>query len=92
MFTNERHTTEGVEMTVSLNIQLILWNMIDDLQEVIKLDYLQIFNLTDNIITHSQEQPEYKNIIKNPFTVLEPLKIYVIDNGSYSTMLLAKEY
>lgn len=31
MFTNERHTTEGVEMTVSLNIQLILWNMIDDL-------------------------------------------------------------
>lgn len=66
--------------------------MIDDLQGVIKLDYLQIFNLSDNIITHIQEQPEYKNTIKNPFTVLEPLKIFVIDNGIYSTMLLPKEY
>lgn len=92
MFTNQRYTTYGVQLAIQIPIQDMLWSMIDDLQKAIKLDYLQIFVLKDNKIIHSQENPKYKAIAESPFYFSQSIKIYVIDNGSYSTMLLAKEY
>ena len=96
MFGN-RNFTQGVSSEVSIEIQLILWVMIDDLILTdIEIDYLQVFRLSNQDgqqkIVHSQEQPHYKNevfiLAENPVSA----KIFVIDNGEYTTMMLAEEY
>lgn len=61
--------TKGISEGVPLEIQMILWGMVDALRKAKKLDYLQVFELetTGNqeegtlvqVITHSQEQPKY---------------------------------
>lgn len=92
MFSNRRFTTPGVQSTIPFPIQAKLWDMIDGLRELLALDYLQIFTLHDNIIIHSQEHPAYRATTISPLPVSDSLKICVIDNGSYSTMLLPEEY
>lgn len=94
-FKNRRYITRGVRDKVPLLIQLFLWQCIDELNE--HKDKLQIFkcSMCDgrlNII-HIQEESEYKR--EYQFTADTPIfigKIYAIDDGDYSTMLLADEY
>ncbi|MBW6411330.1 DUF960 domain-containing protein [Clostridium weizhouense] len=104
MFENKssRYITRGVNETLSIHMQLLLWNLIDTLKEDknIEVDYLQVFrfkHITNNekynlSITHSQEVPEYKK--EYLFNVDNPIseKVFVIDSGDYATMLLAEEY
>ena len=64
--------------------------------EVAEKDYLQVFLLSvdgeNQRIIHEQEQPEYRKEYlfssENPVTA----KVYVIDDKTHSTMLLAEEY
>ena len=74
-------------------------NLIDGLANTQKhqQDYLQIFRLTiaedgSQILQHSQENPHYTASYK--LYILNPIhaKVYVIDDGDHSTMLLAEEY
>lgn len=94
MFSGKKYITRGVSENISIELQIILWNMV--LSMSIKKDYLQIFELStdENILTikHSQEIPTYEKIYK--FIVSKPIneKIYIIDDTEYSTMLLASEY
>ena len=94
MFDGKKYITRGISENIPLEIQIILWNMV--LSMPVKKDYLQIFELSTNennlTIKHSQEVPPYEKIYK--FIVLEPIneKIYIIDDGDYSTMLLSDEY
>lgn len=75
--------------------QIILWNLIDSM-EVEEKDYLQVFKLTSDgttqQITHSQEQPPYERTLE--FRTDSPItaKIFVIDDETHTTMLLAEEY
>lgn len=92
-----RYITRGVNEKIDLPLQLFLWSLIDNLE--IEKDYLQVFNLNrvgDVInIEHTQEVPEYKSFIKvnaKDLEFKEEIKIYVIDSGVYSTMLLSEEY
>lgn len=77
-----------------LGIHHILWYMVDTMSA--EKDYLQVFELSVNNgqqhIVHKQEQPDY--LMEYTFNVTDPIaaKIYVIDDGSHSTMLLAEEY
>lgn len=95
MFKNKRFITCGVNNEIPLILQLSMWSLIDELK--IPKDYLQIFELNESEghqkITHSQEQPTYKKeyLLKTdaPFIYA---KIYVIDDGEHSTMLLSSEY
>ena len=95
MFNNQRYATRGVTTTVPLVLQIILWDLIDSM-EVEEKDYLQVFKLTSDgttqQITHSQEQPPYERTLEfrtdNPITA----KIFVIDDETHTTMLLAEEY
>ena len=62
----------------------------------VDIDYLQVFSLYvkngKQVITHTQEVPEYKReYVFNIGTAINA-KIYVIDSGTYSTMLFAQEY
>ena len=95
MFSNQRYLTRGVYSEIPLELQLFMWECINRLPE--NRDYFQVFKL-ENIndiqrITHFSEQPEYRMeyllpAITNPITA----KVYVIDDGDHSTMLLAEEY
>ena len=92
-----RYITRGVNEKVDLSLQILLWNLVDDLK--VEKDYLQVFKLSrvgDIInIEHTQEVPEYKLFIKvnaEDLEFNEEIKIYVIDSGAYSTMLLSEEY
>ena len=96
-----RYTTRGIEREISIEMQLYLWNYIDMLKEQgQELDYLQVFELTkesfDDIffqkIEHRQEVPEYRREYNVFPTQMVNAKIFVIDDDTHSTMLLAEEY
>ncbi len=95
-----RYMTRGVSDSIPLEIQIIIWSKVDDLvKSNITTDYLQVFTIEVGdkiIITHSQEQPEYKKTyeyaFKEAYGDLDNVKIYVIDDRTHSTMLLASEY
>ncbi len=98
---NNRYVTKGIQLEIPLELQLFLWNCIDTLKDQgQELDYLQVFEIiterADDIlfrkIEHRQEVPEYSITYKVLPTEIVNAKIFVIDDGKYSTMLLAEEY
>lgn len=101
MFDNNRYITKGVQQEIPLELQLFMWNCIDTLKEQgQELDYLQVFELTkeraDDIffqkIEHRQEVPKYSMTYRLFPKDMVETKIFVIDDGSHSTMMLAEDY
>ena len=94
MFTNKRYLSRGVDNTIPIELQLFMWACIDQLPE--PHDYLQIFDLEQvgnmQSITHRSEQPEYHKVYLLPSEKPITEKIYVIDDSTHSTMILASEY
>lgn len=94
-FENKRFVTKGVAEQVSPLLQIFMWRCIDDMPA--PKDYLQVFKLSiedgTQKIKHIQEQPEYKAeyLIKSDAPLFVG-KIFVIDDETHSTMLLAEEY
>ena len=94
MFQNKRFLTRGVQAEIPIELQLFLWNCIEQLPE--ERDYFQAFKLDvsngKQHIYHFSEQPayskEYQISTEKPITA----KVYVIDDIDHSTMLLAEEY
>ena len=95
MFNNQRYVTRGISNKLPLMLQIILWGLIDTM-EVAEKDYLQVFLLSDDgenqRIIHEQEQPEYRKEYLFPSENPVTAKVYVIDDETHSTMLLAEEY
>ncbi|CAM2873426.1 DUF960 domain-containing protein [Hathewaya histolytica] len=98
---SNRYVTRGVNEEIDIRLQLIMWSMVDKLKNErnVELDYLQVFKLRkeDNkiVIKQSQEVPEYSytyEIELEDIQIDYEIKIYVIDSGEYSTMLLPSEY
>ena len=99
MFNGKRYVSRQANELIPIQIQVILWNIIDELQEKIKVDYLQIFSLKKKedrvIIEHEQEVPQYNEQYELQgiyISIDHDIKIYVIDSIDYSTMILAEEY
>lgn len=94
MFTNKRYLSRGVDDTIPIELQLFMWACIDQLPE--PCDYLQIFDLEQvgdmQSIAHRSEQPEYHKVYLPPSEKPITEKIYVIDDSTHSTMILASEY
>ncbi|MBE6851570.1 MAG: hypothetical protein E7504_07570 [Ruminococcus sp.] len=95
MFHNPRYMTRGVQDTIPPELQLLMWNALEAVPKPV--DYFQVFRLSSlngiQCIEHEQEQLPYKReyllpTIENPITA----KVYIIDDGDHSTMLLAEEY
>ena len=98
---NNRYVTRGVNEEVDVRLQLIMWSMIDKLKDEgnVELDYLQVFRIRKEgkkiVISQSQEVPEYSctyEIELEDIQIDDEIKVYVIDNGEYSTMLFPSEY
>ena len=53
-----RYCSQGINNSISIRLQLLLWEKIDNLKEKTTLDYLQIFRLKKEnnylIIEHEQ--------------------------------------
>jgi hypothetical protein len=98
MFRGPRFITRGIQEQISLQLQVILWDMIDSVP--LEKDYLQIFKLHSDVkdgkkvqvIENSQEVPPYNCNLS--YFCEEPVtaKLYAIDSESYATLLLASEY
>ena len=98
---DNRYVTRGINEEVDIRLQLIMWNMIDKLNDEgnVELDYLQVFKLRKEgnkiVINQSQEVPEYSctyEIEIEDVQIDNEIKLYVIDSGEYSTMLFPSEY
>ncbi|MCM0648427.1 DUF960 domain-containing protein [Clostridium swellfunianum] len=102
MFDNERYITKGVNETISIQLGLLLWSLIDELKkkEKFTIDYLQVFELRsiksnngfNQELIHKQEVEPYKKVYL--FSASEPIdaKIYAIDDSEHSVMMLSSEY
>lgn len=93
MFSNKRYLTKGVQADIPFELQIFMWECIKAVPEP---DYLQIFRLSNfngkQRVIHEQEIPEYNReyLLVTPNPVNQ--KVYIIDDGDHSTMLLAEEY
>ena len=100
MFNNARYVTSGIAAEIPELLQIMLWSMIETMV-VEKKDYLQVFELEAigignkqplQKITHTQEVPAYKKEYYLKSDLPKKEKIFVIDDETHSTMLLASEY
>ena len=98
---DNRYVTREVNEEVDIRLQLIMWSMLDKLNDEgnVELDYLQVFKIRKEgnkvVINQSQEVPEYSctyEIAIEDIHIEDEIKVYVIDSGEYSTMLFPSEY
>lgn len=94
MFNNQRYITVGIKEKIPYDTQLILWKLIDDLE--CKKDYLQIFKFIQidrysTKLIHLQEQPMYEKSYSLKIS-MSKCKVYAIDDGINSTLMLSEEY
>ena len=93
---DHRYMTRNIVEEIPVEINILLWNLIDELN--IEKDYLQIFELNPRgegivEITHKQEIPEYEaSIYIYNEVIKENKKIYAIDSVEYSTLMFSYEY
>ena len=91
----KRYVSAGVHEKVDFLLQLFMWSLVENLPP--PKDYLQVFRLSPEgnkqKIKHQQEEPDYEQeyLLKTDAPIFIG-KIYVIDDGEQSTMLLAEEY
>lgn len=100
---SDRYITKGIDNIIPPKTQFTMWAMIDNMI-VDSKDYLQVFDLekvkkgmiTCQRIIHHQEVPEYKNSLIMldllDIEVVDNIKVFVIDDETHQTMLLAEEY
>ncbi|MGH4049995.1 MAG: DUF960 domain-containing protein [Clostridium sp.] len=98
---NNRYITKRIQQEIPLELQLFMWDCIDTLKEQANnMDYLQVFEITnervDEVffqrIEHRQEVPEYSMTHRVFATEMANYKVFIIDDETHSTMLLAEEY
>lgn len=103
MFDKEKYITSHANEILPIELQIAMWQSIDQWRATrIPIDYLQVFELSiENVngrlmqvMVHSQEQPDKSETIRIECEAFEPVndKVYIIDDGEYSTMLMASDY
>ena len=94
IFNNKRYITCGVSENIPPLLQIILWGLIDEMP--VDKDYLQVFSLSEEDgkqkIKHSQEVLGYSEEYVFDMENIVTNKVFVIDDKTHSTMLLAEEY
>lgn len=105
MFDNQRYITRGINASLGAALVLFIWALIDEMREQNEhpVDYLQVFDLWPEEdasgsaiqgVMHTQEEPEYQAIYNIYLPDVPPVKakVFVIDDQTHTTMLLAEEY
>lgn len=96
---SKRYMTRAVAETIDIEIQRLLWDLIDEQKELeLELDYLQVFELSikegKQHIVHRQEVPERVKewTLALDFSLPVNSTIWCIDDGSNQTMLFPSDY
>ena len=98
MFDKNRYITRGAAAMIPPEAAAAMWIAIDLMPD--PKDYLQVFELKPldeciQHISHTQEQPRYSVNLYIPLLLPDSravtAKVYVIDDGDHSTMLLPEE-
>lgn len=96
-FKGARYITKGIQTFLKEELQLILWDLIDGLE--VEKDYLQVFKLQvegeELKLTHRQEEPDYVREYRvklKELSLHQDEKVFVIDDGEFSTMMFSYEY
>lgn len=97
MLNGPRLITKGIQESLPIPVQLLLWQFIDTMP-VSEKDYLQIFTLVTSFrqgqprltIQHKQECPEYAHTTVVDLDHVIHEKVYVIDDAIHDTKLLAE--
>lgn len=94
-FQNKRLITIGVNQRIPEVLQALMWELADGLEEQ---DYLQIFELRETeqgiSVLHRQEMPPYegRGMVYGVKLTQPYEKVYIIDDVTHATVLLAEEY
>ena len=95
MFNHQKFLTRGIESEIPAWLVHLMWHMVL-MMEVSEKDYLQVFTLTKTPTgqTHRPRagQPPYRYELDVPCDDAVNAKVFVIDDLTHSTMLLAEEY
>ena len=95
MFENQKFLTRGVQNEIPSWLIDLIWCIVFSMKTEHK-DYLQVFTLTKTPtgqhIVHEQEQPPYHYELDVECPNAVDAKVFMIDDRTYSTMLLADEY
>lgn len=101
---DKKYSTSTVAAQIDLDIQLLLWKLIDDLKiRGYEMDYLQVFELYIietrhgplQKVIHRQEVPARKHEMM--FAVEKPInsRLWIVDNGDEegnAVMMYPSEY
>ncbi|WP_440697289.1 DUF960 family protein [Bacillus subtilis] len=96
----QRYVTRAIVDGVNLDLQLILWNIMDNVVAKRKdqLDYLQVFNISvkekDIKIINRQEQPfiEEEFLIGKSTFAIQNKTVWIIDEREKQIMLFPSDY
>ncbi|MED1876728.1 DUF960 family protein [Brevibacillus borstelensis] len=102
-FSGNKYTTRGIADRIEPAIQMALWRAIEARKaRGDEMDHLQVFVLSVEMVDgeplqkviNRQEQPEHRESfyvegVKEP---ISGVTIWVLDSGSYCTMLFPDEY
>ena len=95
MFDDQKFLTRRIESEIHSRLKNLISHMVLTM-EVEEKDYLQVFTLTKTPtgqhIVHEQEQPPYRYELDVPCDDAVDAKVFIIDDLTHSTMLLAEEY
>ena len=87
------YTTKEVNERLDMKIVIYIQTLIATME--IEKDYLQVFDISGNILTHSQEVPEYMKKYKLNKKYRDD-KLFCIrtdeENQSYWTLMFSYEY
>ena len=93
---SNRYITRCIQESIDIEIQLLLWNMIDEMEG--QVDYLQVFEIK-NLgaqrvkIVQRQEVPKYRKEYEVIGAVNYDVTIFVVDSGTEGcVMMLNWEY
>jgi len=104
MFNNDRYITRGIKEKINqINpvTFLLLWELIDEMDiPDSEKDYLQVFVLRSKSSRQKMQEIEHFQEGKTPYHRIHRFntecpvdtKVYVIDDGENSVMLLSEEY
>ncbi|MFS0567532.1 DUF960 family protein [Brevibacillus invocatus] len=103
MFSTDRYVTRGVNEVVPIELQRMLWSILERRQERgDQLDHLQIFELSSEWVdgeplqkvVNQQEQPFHEEVfyVDHTENLAIGVTVWIIDSGTYSTALLPEEY
>lgn len=102
-FAGRRYVTSGVADRIAPEVQAVLWRMIDNKRDAgEELDYIQMFELSASknnrgeevqIVVQRQERPAFVDAeAVAGLSVLVTERVWVVDDGECSTMMLPEEY